>query len=182
MNAVAAARKPAAARRAEIVEAAAAEFGAKGLAGARLDAIAARVGVTQPRVVQMFGSKRELFLAVTDDVFDRIAAAFAAAEPDLIGLGEAYRRLLRRDPDVGHVMLQAYAAADDSIVRLAVRRRHLELQRDVARLTGADALRLRTFFATGLVLTVSSLLELPQRRADVTWSAWILERSVAPDR
>lgn len=171
-------RKPAAARRAEIVEAAGVEFGAQGLAGARLDAIAARVGVTQPRVVQMFGSKRNLFLAVLDSAFDKILAAFEAAEPGLIPLGEAYRQLLRRDPNVGLVMLHGYAAAADPVVRDAVRRRYLEIHRRVARLTGADALQQRTFFATGLVLTVSTVLDMPQRRVDVAWSAWILDRSL----
>jgi hypothetical protein len=45
----------------------------------------------------------------------------------------------------------------------------------IARLTGADALQVRTFFATGLVQTVSTALELPERRADTAWSAWILD-------
>jgi len=75
--------------------------------------------------VQMFGTKRNLFLAVVDSAFDKILAAFEAAEPSLIALGEAYRRLLRRDPDVGLVMLQGYAAAADPVVRDAVRRRYL---------------------------------------------------------
>lgn len=42
-------------------------------------------------------------------------------------------------------------------------------------MTGADALRVRTFFATGLVMTVSLVLALPDRQADAAWSAWILD-------
>ncbi|WP_410610358.1 hypothetical protein [Amycolatopsis sp. lyj-109] len=34
---------------------------------------------------------------------------------------------------------------------------------------------MRTFFATGLVQTVSTALELPDQRADTAWSAWILD-------
>ncbi|MFI1035475.1 TetR/AcrR family transcriptional regulator [Streptomyces sp. NPDC020951] len=172
-------RKPATERRAEIIKAADAEFAAKGLAGARLEAIAARVGVSHPRIVQMFGSKRNLFLHVMHAVFDRIEATFADTEPTLIGLGDAYRRLLQNEHTVGLVMLQGYAAAADETVREAVRERQLQLQEQIARLTGADPMQVRTFFATGLVFTVSTLLELPERRVDAAWSAWVL-RLAAP--
>lgn len=175
-------RKPASERRAEIMKAADAEFAANGLAGTRLEAIAARVGVSHPRIVQMFGSKRSLFLEVVHAAFDRIESAFTEAEPTLIGLGDAYRRLLQGEHTVGLVMLQAYAAAADETVREEVRRRQLELQASIARLTGADALQVRTFFATGLIITVSTLLELPEQRADAAWSAWILELAAPPGR
>jgi AcrR family transcriptional regulator len=163
------------------MDAAGVEFAVNGLAGTRLEAIAARVGISHPRVVQMFGSKRSLFLAVVHAAFDRIDVTFAGAEPTLPALGDAYRRLRRREHTVGRVMLQAYAAAADETVRLEVRRRQLDLQASVARLTGADGLQVRTFFAAGLVLTVSELLELPERRADAAWSAWILELAAPPD-
>jgi AcrR family transcriptional regulator len=170
------ARLPAAARRAGIIEAADAEFAAHGLAGARLEAIAGRAGISHPRIVQMFGSKRELFLEVLHAAFDRIDAAFAGTEPKPAALGVAYARLLQSDPTVGLVVLQGYAAAAaDEPVREAVRRRHLALMDSIARSTGADALQVRTFFATGLVQTVSTALELPESRADTAWSAWILD-------
>jgi len=35
-------------------------------------------------------------------------------------------------------------------------------------------MQVRSFFATGLVLTVSTVLDLPGRRADAEWSAWII--------
>ncbi|MEU5265801.1 helix-turn-helix domain-containing protein [Amycolatopsis sp. NPDC021455] len=169
------ARLPAAARRAGIIEAADAEFAANGLAGTRLEAIAGRAGISHPRIVQMFGTKQKLFLEVVHAAYDRIEAAFDGAEPTLVALGTAYVRLLRRDRTVGQVVLQGYAAAADETVREAVRQRHLGLMEAVARLTGADALQVRTFFATGLVQTISGALELPGRRADTAWSAWILE-------
>lgn len=169
-----AARKPAAVRRAEILEAAHAEFAVQGLAGARFEAIASRVGVSHPRVVQMFGSKLELFLAVVEDAFDTIEATFERAEPTLSALGDAYRRLLQSEHRVGLVALQAYAASGDPNVRDVVRGRQLRLQKLIVRLTGADPLQVRSFFATGLVLTVSTVLDLPGRRMDVEWSAWII--------
>ena len=169
------ARLPAAARRAGILEAASVEFAANGLAGTRLEAIAARAGISHPRIVQMFGSKRKLFLEVVHAAYDRIEAAFEDAGPKLADLGVAYVQVLQADPTVGLVVLHGYAAAADEPVREAVRRRHLALLDAVAAMTGADAFRVRTFFATGLVQTVSVALELPGQRADTAWSAWILE-------
>jgi AcrR family transcriptional regulator len=168
-------RLPAAERRAGIIVAADAEFAATGLAGTRLEAIAGRAGISHPRLVQMFGSKQKLFLDVVHAAFDRIEAAFEGAEPTLGALGAAYAELLQRERTVGLVVLQGYAAAADTDVREAMRRRHLGLLDAIARLTGADASQVRTFLATGLVHTVSVALELPGQRADATWSAWILE-------
>jgi AcrR family transcriptional regulator len=153
-------RLPAAARRAGILEAAEFEFATNGLAGGRLDAIAERAGISHPRVVQMFGTKKKLFLEVVDLAFDRIEAAFERAEPTLIALGDAYRKLLRRERTIGLVMLQGFAAAADEDVREAVRRRHLGLMKTIA---------------TGLIQTVSTALELSDHRADTAWGAWILQ-------
>ncbi|MFF0008719.1 TetR/AcrR family transcriptional regulator [Streptomyces tibetensis] len=181
MSEAARVRKPASERRAEILKAADAEFAANGLAGARLEAIAARVGVSHPRIVQMFGSKRSLFLEVVHAAFDRIEGSFADAEHTLVGLGDAYRRLLHDEHTVGLVMLQSYAAAADETVREAVRERQLRLQDAISRLTGADAMQVRTFFATGLVLTVSTLLELPGRQDDIAWGIWALRLAAPAD-
>ncbi|MCP2241951.1 TetR/AcrR family transcriptional regulator [Lentzea aerocolonigenes] len=179
MSGTAPVRMPAAARRAVILEAAGAEFARNGLAGGRLEVIAEQAGVSHPRIVQLFGSKKKLFLEVVDVTFDKIEAVFERAEPTLTALGDAYVKLLRREPGAGLVMLQGFAAAADPEVQVAVRRRHLDLMKAIARLTGADALQVRTFFATGLIQTVSTALELSERRADTAWSAWILQL-VAP--
>jgi len=181
-------RKPAAVRRAEIIEAATVSFAETGLAGTGIEAIAACAGVTHPRIIQMFGTKRALFLDVVAGVFDRIEAAFSEARARgggeassrLVALGDAYRRLLQRDRAVALVMLHAYAAASDEEVREVVGRRYLRLQQAVSDITEADALQVRTFFATGLVITVSTALALPGRRTDATWGRWLLER-VADD-
>ncbi len=180
MSDAARARLPAAARRAGILAAAEAEFATQGLASARLETIATQVGITHPRIVQMFGSKRSLFLDVVNAAYDKIEAAFAGVEPTLISLGDAYRHLLRDEPSVGLVMLQSFAATGDERVREEVRRRHVDLQRSIARLTGADSSQIRTFIATGLIMTVSTVLELPNQRADAAWSAWILDLVAQP--
>ena len=179
------ARKPASERREEILAAATVEFAETGLAGTRLEAIAARADISHPRIVQMFGTKRALFLAVLESIFDRIETAFTVAArgaarqdvPALVTLGNAYRQLLERDRAVGLVMLQGYAAAAEDTVRELVSHRYRQLQRTVTALTGADARAVRSFFATGLVFTVSTVLELPDRQVDTDWAQWLLAQS-----
>lgn len=177
-------RKPAAIRRAEILAAAAVEFAETGLAGTRLETIAARADISHPRVIQMFGSKQALFLEVVDSTFDRVLATFTHAAkaprsaPDvsqLTILGDAYRVLLQRDRTVSLVMLQGFAAASDPAVREAVTQRYLALQAAVKTLAGADGWQVRTFFATGLLATVSTALSLPGSRADARWGAWLID-------
>ena len=51
-------------RRDAIVAAGVAEFATGGLVGASTDAIARRDGVSQPYIFQLFGTKKDLFLAV----------------------------------------------------------------------------------------------------------------------
>jgi AcrR family transcriptional regulator len=91
------------ASKAKLLEAARHEFSAKGIAGARVDAIAARAGVNKQLVYYHFGSKDGLYRALLHDRLarprdlsgdadpttgERLAAAMAdlAAEPDYIRL------------------------------------------------------------------------------------------------
>jgi AcrR family transcriptional regulator len=62
-------RVPAAERRDALIEAAVHEFARGGLHGTPVDPIARRVGVAQPYVFSLFGSKRELFLAAVERCF-----------------------------------------------------------------------------------------------------------------
>lgn len=173
-------RKPAAVRRAEILDAAAAQFARTGLAGTSLETIAAGIDVSHPRVVQMFGSKRALFLDALSATYERVGAEFDAAGPvadapvPLAALGEAYRRLLARDPNVGLLILQGYAASGDESVRTAAARHHTQLERKITTLTAATSFEVRTFIATGLVITVSTALGLRGRRKDEAWAATLL--------
>ena len=77
-------RVPAAERRDALIEAAIHEFAHGGLHGTPVDRIARRVGVAQPYVFSLFGTKRELFLAAVERCFEIVAEVFtrAAAEFD----------------------------------------------------------------------------------------------------
>src|SRR5437764_7806985 len=99
-------RVPASERRDALIEAAVHEFAQGGLHGTPVDRIARRVGVAQPYVFALFGSKRELFLAAVERGFARVADTFTAAakayDPDsappevdmLRAMGMAYSQLL----------------------------------------------------------------------------------------
>lgn len=62
-------RKPEDTRR-RILEAAKAEFSDKGLAGARVDAIAARAGANKRMIYQYFGNKEDLWLITLERVYE----------------------------------------------------------------------------------------------------------------
>jgi AcrR family transcriptional regulator len=172
MNALASpARQTADERRQEIVAAAVAEFAAHGLSGANVQAIARRVGVSQPYVFQLFGTKKDLFLAVVREGFTRTRVAFEDAASRqragqyencnsvLMAMGLRYKELLH-DRTLLLVQLQAYAACDDADVREVVRHEWHELHRFVAEVSGASPQEVFEFFSIGMLLNVGAAIQL----------------------
>src|SRR2546423_14792604 len=94
--AITAQRKSADERREAVLEAALEEFAARGLDGASTEAIAAKAGISQPYVFRLFGTKKELFMAVIGRCFRQTLELFQRAaegkrgEAALKGMGEAY--------------------------------------------------------------------------------------------
>lgn len=158
-------------RRHEIVAAAMAEFAAHGLHGASVQAIAQRVGVSQPYVFQLFRTKKDLFIAVIREGFARTRLAFedaahkqeAGSIPGcnsvLDAMGRRYHDLLR-DRTLLLVQLQAYAACDDPDVREAVRAEWDELHRFVTHASGASPEEVFEFFSIGMLLNVGAAIQL----------------------
>lgn len=166
-------------RRALVLDAAVAEFGEHGWHGARIEAIAARAGISHPYLLRLFSSKRELFVAAMDGAFDRMEETFADAvarddDDPILALGEAYRVLLRDDPAALRLHMHALAVAGDSEVGEAVTRRYAALLERMGELSGAPQDRVRTCFAVGLTLTVVTVLDLPDRAGDLRWGAKLL--------
>jgi AcrR family transcriptional regulator len=173
-------------RRDAIVAAGMAEFASGGLVGASTDAIAKRAGVSQPYVFQLFGTKKELFLAVVRRGFERTRLAFEEAartyEPGrtpgcdtvLDALGQSYKQLLADRPLL-LIQLQAYAACADRDVQRVVRQEFGGLHRRVRELTGASAEELQVFFAMGMLLNIAAAVELEGDPA--TWMLAQLEGS-----
>ncbi len=152
-------------RRDEIVAAAAIEFAVAGYAGTSTDAIARRSGVSQPYLFQLFGTKKDLFIAAVRDCFERTRQTFersgrplreAGASPAQIleGMGHAYVRFLMADRGTLQLQLQAYAACHDADIQTAVAENYGALWRLVAEISGADDNAVRQWFADGMLINV----------------------------
>ncbi len=152
-------------RREQVVAAAAIEFAAAGYSGTSTDAIAHRSGVSQPYLFQLFGTKKELFIAAVRDCFLRTERTFEQAGRSahdrgldqagtLEEMGHAYIRLLISDPNVLRLQLQAYAACVDDEIRAVVRANYQKLWRTVTELSAADQRAVQGFFAQGMLINV----------------------------
>jgi AcrR family transcriptional regulator len=139
-------RIPAAERRDALIEAAVHEFAQSGYHGTPVDRIARSVGVAQPYVFSLFGSKRELFIAAVHRCFQIVtelltatAATYdpATAPEDMTVLqwmGGAYVEKVKTDRDLFMLQLQAFAACDDQVIQAAVRADYAQLIRDVEKI------------------------------------------------
>ena len=119
-------RKSREVRREEILDAALAVFAEQGLHGASTEEIARRAGISQPYVFRLFGTKKELYIAVvarcfrqTLEVFQRAAEGTRGAEA-LHAIGSAYGELLENDRTYLRSQMQSYAACDDADIRAVV--------------------------------------------------------------
>jgi AcrR family transcriptional regulator len=174
-------RVPAAERRDALIDAAMHEFAHGGLHGTPVDRIARRVGVAQPYVFSLFGSKRDLFLAavergfdLTAETFTRAAAEFdpAVAPPDsdvLKAMGIAYVELLRSNRDYLMLQHQSYAACDDETIRDHVRACYARLVAHVEGLSGADQERIDDFFRYGMWLNVAAAMGVEDLSVGCEW-------------
>jgi AcrR family transcriptional regulator len=88
-------RKPDAARtRADILDAARAEFTDHGLSGARVDAIAEKTRTTKRMIYYYFGSKEGLYAAVLEQAYSAIRTDEASLCLDALVPDEALRRVI----------------------------------------------------------------------------------------
>jgi AcrR family transcriptional regulator len=174
-------------RRDAIVVAAMHAFAEGGYAGTSTDSIARAVGVSQPYLFQLYGTKRDLFLAAVRLGFRRVQLLFHEATKDapppdrpdcttLELMGHAYKRLLA-DRDLLRVQLQAYAACGDDDVRQVVREEFANLYELVKRESGASDEAIHQFFAEGMLLNVAAALELGG-----TPETWSLSRLLRPEQ
>jgi AcrR family transcriptional regulator len=171
-------RQTAEERRGAVLEAGRHEFAKHGLHGASTDAIARRAGISQPYLFRLFGSKKELFLAVNDacfartlDVFRQAAAGTSGAEA-LHAIGQAYGQLIDEDRAMLQGQLQAYAASvEDEDVRASSARGYRRLVDYVETVSGADRETISRFFATGMLMNV--LVALDVSTPDEPREAWV---------
>jgi AcrR family transcriptional regulator len=121
-------RLPPGERRAQVLEAARVVFARDGFAGASAAAVAREAGVTRGLVHHYFGSRRELFLGVLEELAERLPAAIRT---DLEGLpleevvrinSTALLDAVERDRDAWVALLGA-AGADQDVERILDRAR-----------------------------------------------------------
>lgn len=166
------ARSSAEERREEILTAAIAEFARFGLYGTSVDAIAEKVGISQPYIFRLFGTKKKLFIAAALRVCQRIQDAFGAAahanpQRPLEEMGRVYVPLLSSRAEL-LVLLHAFAASEDKQVRAAVAGRYEKLWEFVAQASGATRVQVRDFFAAGMGMTVGAAIGLQRLFAPTT--------------
>jgi AcrR family transcriptional regulator len=172
-------RKSATERRDEILEAALVEFAAHGLDGGSTEAIARAVGISQPYVFRLFGTKKQLFMATMERCLRGTLEMFHTASAGLKGeealhaIGDAYVERVASDPTYLHSQMQAYAASGDPEIREVVRRGYGELVEYVERVSGVPTEEVAHFFAKGMLLNVIASMDLLQ--AQEGWAQRLIE-------
>ncbi len=155
-------------RRDAVVAAAMTEFAQTGYAGTSTEAIARRSGVSQPYLFQLFGTKKDLFIAAVRHGFGRTRIAFEATgkraraeDPStdyvLKQIGFAYCDLLR-DRELLLCQLQSYAACGDPEIREVVGDEFISIYRLVAELSGASDRELEEWFAMGMLMNTAAAI------------------------
>jgi AcrR family transcriptional regulator len=177
-------RKSREVRREEILDAALAVFADRGLHGASTEEIARRAGISQPYVFRLFGTKKELYLAVVARCFRQTLALFQRAaegkrgEEALHAIGAAYGELLESDRTYLPNQMQAYAASDDPDVRAVVQNGYGDLVSYVERVSGADPATVSAFFAKGMLMNVLASMQL--QTSTEPWAMRLLEGCKEP--
>lgn len=170
MSAAATPRATADERREAILEAAMVEFAERGWHGMSTEAIARRVGISQPYIFRLFGTKKELTKATIERCFRgtlemfRGAAAGLQGQDVLAAIGAAYVQRLE-NPTYLRAQMQAYVACEDDEIRDVVRKGFGDLVEYVERASGLPPEAIAPFFAQGMLLNVVSamkLLDAPQ--------------------
>ena len=158
--AVATERRTADERREDVLDAALVEFAARGFHGASTETIAKAAGISQPYVFRLFGTKKELFKAVTArcfretlDVFQRAAEGKRGTEA-LDAMGAAYGELLAGNTARLRGQMQSYAACEDPELCEVVRNGFGDLHAYVERVSGLPEAEVSMFFARGMLFNV----------------------------
>jgi AcrR family transcriptional regulator len=148
-------------RREEILHAAVVRFGMTGLHGTSTETIARDVGVSQPYLFRLFGTKKELFMAAVDWGFRETREAFRLAAADAVDAHDAFRRMgeayleLISDRRYLDIQMQAYASTDDADIRRLVQDGFGALVMEIVRHTDATPAQLAAFLGRGMLLNVA---------------------------
>ncbi|MDI1453751.1 TetR/AcrR family transcriptional regulator [Streptomyces sp. NPDC004009] len=160
-------------RRESVVRAAISEFAQKGYYGTSTEAIARRVGVSQPYLFRLFAGKKAIFVAASLRCVEDVCQVFAGAAEGLEGeealhaMAGAYVRLITEQPEKLRMQMQTYiavAAAEaegDREFGEAVRAAWMRLWDTVHLPLGADDSETTTFLAYGMLVNTLAAMGFP---------------------
>lgn len=160
-------------RREEILQAAIKHFGQTGLHGTSTETIARDVGVSQPYVFRLFGTKKELFMASVRWAFEHTVDRFREAGEAATDQHDAFRRIgyayqeLISDRRFLDIQLQAYASTHDPDIRRLVNDGFGRMVTEIIRHTQASPEQLSAFVGQGMLLNVTSSMG-----ADMEAGSW----------
>jgi AcrR family transcriptional regulator len=166
MSTAVATRSTAEERREEILHVAVAQFGRTGLHGTSTEAIAREVGVSQPYLFRLFGTKKELFMEAVRWGFDHTAEAFREAGEAAADRHDAFRRIgyayeaLITDRRYLGIQLQAYAATEDEDIRAVVEEGFGRLVQVIIKYTDPTPDQLAAFLGRGMLMNVAGSMGL----------------------
>ena len=144
-------------RRELILEAATRIFGAHGYAGTTTAEVARAAGVSQPYVVRLFGTKRQLFLDVLGRSLDHVRTAFRDAlrhgsdDPVEHRLRVAYVELTR-ERGLLLALMHAFMLGADPVVGAAARAGFIDIYRFLRAEAGLTADAAQRFLAGSMLV------------------------------
>jgi len=177
MQTAVAVRHTAEERRDEIIAAAVVRFGMTGLHGTSTETIARDVGVSQPYLFRLFGTKKELFMAAVEWGFEETLEAFRRAAADATGAHDALKRMgdaylaLISDRRYLDIQMQAYASTDDPEIRHVVQEGFGRLVMEIVRHTDATPAQLADFLGRGMLLNVTMAMGVDDQQTG--WPAMV---------
>ena len=160
-------KRNAKATRDELLQAATEEFANKGLAGARVEEIAARTATSKHMIYYHFGSKEELYTAVLARAYDQFRSAESATDYTAMAPAKALAQLVGNtfdvhagQPQIVRIIMAENINRGENIVRIdSFEQRDLALatMRDILDRGAADGSMRQGLDALQIHLTVSAL-------------------------
>ncbi|MEV4433602.1 TetR/AcrR family transcriptional regulator [Streptomyces sp. NPDC049555] len=160
-------------RRESVVRAAISEFARGGYEGTSTEAIARRVGVSQPYLFRLFPGKRAIFLAAATRCLEETTRLFADAARNAppggipAAMGAAYADMIERDREKLLMQMQMYVAvasaeaAGDHEFGHPIREGWLRLRDTIHLALGADEKVSSRFLAEGMLINTLLALGFP---------------------
>ena len=167
------ARMSAEERRESVIRAATTEFARGGYYGTSTEAIAKRVGVSQPYLFRLFPGKKAIFIAAAQRCAEGTIRMFEEAAEGLEGeealhaMANAYTRAIQEHPEELLMQMQMYVAvaaaeeAGDREFGEQVRAGWMRLWDTVHLPLGADVGETTTFLAYGMLINCLAAMGFP---------------------